>query len=288
MTAGIEPYFDDDSLTLLVGDARTVIANLTEASVDCIVTSPPYFGLRDYCGNTNQIGMEDSPQEYISQLVAVFREAKRVLADDGTLWLNLGDCYYSGRGTPGSPDDKNPARRGWVRPLDRGGADWAKPKDLLGIPWQVAFALQNDGWYLRNAIVWHKPNAMPESIQDRFSTRHESVFLLTKSRRYWFDLDAVREPHSDATIAAAQRQRRPYTAPGQKVNTKSNPLNAKGANPGDVWSISTRPLAEAHFATFPVEIPRRCIAAGCKPGGVVLDPFSGAGPRRRERAVRGR
>ncbi|MGB3443860.1 MAG: site-specific DNA-methyltransferase [Actinophytocola sp.] len=274
-----DPYYSDDTLSLLLGDARNVLATMDMGSVNCVVTSPPYFGLRDYEGHGDQIGSESSPARYVAALAEVFAGARRVLADDGTLWLNLGDCYYSGRGNPGpnSADEKQPARRGWTRPLDRSGQDWAKPKDLLGIPWRVAFALQDAGWYLRNAIVWHKPNAMPESVRDRLAGRHEMLFLLTKSRRYWFDLDAIREPHAESTIAAAHRARRPYEAPGQRPNTKSRPLGDKGANPGDVWSINTRPLTEAHFATFPVELPRPCIAAGCRPGGTVLDPFSGAG-----------
>lgn len=281
MARAPDPFYSDpdNTLTLYLGDASAVLSGMESDSVNCIVTSPPYFGLRDYCGNDQQIGMEDSPAEYVSRLVEVFRHARRVLAEDGTLWLNLGDSYYSGRGNPGpnSADKKQVARRGWVRPVDRPGQDWAKPKDLLGIPWRTAIGLQDDGWYLRNSIVWHKPNAMPESIQDRLAGRHENLFLLTKSRRYWFDLDAIREPHADSTIAAAHRARKPYQAPGQRPNTKSRPLGEKGKNPGDVWSINTRPFVEAHFATFPVELPRRCILAGCKPNGVVLDPFSGAG-----------
>lgn len=276
-------YYSDDTLTLLVGDAAETLRTLPEGSVDCVVTSPPYYGLRDYLGNPGQIGLEDTPAEYVARLVDVFRGVWRVLADDGTVWLNLGDSYSTGSG-----GQSNLAALG--RRLGTGGghsADAAKqrraatrsvpPKSLLGIPWRTALALQDTGWTLRNAIVWHKPNAMPESVTDRLSTRHELLFLLTKSRRYWFDLDAIREPHAESTIAAAHRARKPYEAPGQRPNTKSRPAGEKGANPGDVWSINTRPLTDAHFAAYPVELPRRCIAAGCKPGGVVLDPFSGAG-----------
>lgn len=274
-----EPWFSDETLTLHEGHAARVLATMDASSVDCVVTSPPYFGLRDYGGQTEQIGLEASPAEYVSALVEVFAEVRRVLAEDGTLWLNLGDSYYSGRGNPGpnSADGKQPARRGWVRSVDRPGQDWAKPKDLLGMPWRVAFALQAAGWYLRNAVVWSKPNAMPESVGDRLSSRHELVFLLTRSRRYWFDLDAIRVPHLESTAAASLRVRKPYQAPGQKANSKSKPMASGGANPGDVWEIATRPFPEAHFATFPVDLPRRCILAGCKPGGTVLDPFAGAG-----------
>jgi DNA modification methylase len=288
-----EPYYQDDTLTLLLGDAAGQLGTLDAGSVACVVTSPPYFGLRDYEGNPDQIGSEASPAEYVAALADVFIEVHRALADDGTLWLNIGDCYYSGRGNPGpnAADEKQPARRGWTRVLDRGGADWAKPKDLLGIPWRVAFALQDAGWYLRNAIAWHKPNAMPEPVQDRLSSRHELLFLLTKSRRYWFDLDAIREPlaHPEALdrgivfggtnagegkVGSSARRGGAHRSVYGARATDDTP---KGRNPGDVWSINTRPLTDAHFATFPVELPRRCIAAGCKPGGTVLDPFSGAG-----------
>ena len=273
-----EPYYQDDTATLYLGDALAVGRQLESGSVDCIVTSPPYFGLRDY-GEPGQYGLESSPAEYVETMRALFAELRRVLADDGTLWLNLGDSYYSGRGNPGpnSADGKQPARRGFTRVLAKGGADWAKPKDLLGIPWRVALALQDDGWTLRNAIVWHKPNAMPESVSDRLSTRYEPVFLLSKSRTYWFDLDAIREPHAESTIAAASRARKPYEAPGQRPNAKTRGMADAGANPGDVWSINTRPFPGAHFATMPVALAERCIQAGCKPGGTVLDPFSGSG-----------
>lgn len=303
------PYYSDDTLTLLIGDAREVLSTMDDGSVNCVVTSPPYYGLRDYQGNPDQIGLEETPDAYVARLVDVFAAVHRVLADDGTLWLNLGDSYYSGRGNPGpnSADQKQAARRGWVRPVDRPGQDWAKPKDLLGMPWRVAFALQDDGWYLRNSIVWHKPNAMPESVRDRLSTRHELLFLFSKSRRYWFDLDAIREPlaHPEALsqgivfggtnaglgkVGASARRggghRFVYggdVPPGQRRPKNGGPgdhhkaANERGRNPGDVWSIPTTPLPEAHFAAFPVELPRRCIAAGCKPDGIVLDPFSGAG-----------
>lgn len=272
----VTPYYTDEHVTLYHGDAAAVLAKLAPESVDCIVTSPPYFGLRDY-GVDGQIGAEPSPAEFVAAMVTVFRAARRVLADDGTLWVNLGDTYYSGRGASHGVDPKNPARRFGARSVDKGGADWAKPKDLLGIPWRVAFALQDDGWTLRNEIIWHKPNAMPESVIDRLSGRHEHLFLFTKSRRYHFDVDAIREPHAESTVAAATRKRIPYTAPGQRTNLKTRGMHELGANPGDVWSINTRPFPGAHFAVFPPELPQRCILAGCKPGGTVLDPFSGSG-----------
>ena len=188
-------YYNDDTVTLHEGNCMTVLPTLPTGSVDCIVTSPPYFGLRDY-GHPDQHGLEESPAQYVETMRSVFAECRRVLADDGTLWLNLGDSYHSGRGNPGpnAADTKQPARRGWVRPVDRPGQAWAAPKNLLGIPWRVAFALQDDGWILRNAIVWHKLNRMPESVRDRLATAHEYVFLFSESRRYFFNLDAIREP----------------------------------------------------------------------------------------------
>jgi DNA modification methylase len=271
-----EPYYRDDQVTLLHGPDVDMIRTLPDVSVDCCVTSPPYFGLRDY-GVKGQRGLESSPAEYVAGMVEVFREVRRVLADDGTCWVNIGDSYYSGKGSPTQPDLKNEARRPEARILDRPGADWAKPKDLLGIPWMVALALQADGWYLRNAIVWHKPNAMPESVTDRLSGRYELVFLFSKARRYWFDLDAVREPHAESTVAAATRARIPYAAPGQRPNTKTRGMAEGGANPGDVWSINTQPFSEAHFAVMPLALASRCVQAGCRPGGTVLDPYSGSG-----------
>lgn len=300
----ITPYYQDDSVTLHHGDALDVARALPAGGVDCIVTSPPYFGLRDY-GEPGQYGLEASPIEYAETMRALFSELRRVLADDGTLWLNLGDSYYSGRGNPGpnADDRKNVARRGWIRPVDRPGQGWAKPKDLLGIPWRVAFALQDDGWYLRNDNIWSKPNTMPESVNDRLSSKHEYVFMLTKSRRYFFDLDAIREPvictreaalswaRDEQGVPGQRPQHRPgragrpgATPPGAQPQTNFGPTGKRhgkfhpaGKNPGDVWEIATQPFPGAHFATMPPALAQRCIAAGCKPGGTVLDPFSGSG-----------
>lgn len=283
------PYYQDDSVTLYHGKALEVARTMPDGSVDCIVTSPPYFGLRDY-GVDGQYGLEDSPAEYVEAMRTLFSELRRVLVDDGTLWLNLGDSYYSGRGNPGpnSGDEKQTARRGWARAVDRPGQSWAKPKDLLGIPWSVAFALRDDGWFLRNANVWNKPNAMPESVNDRLASRYEHVFMLSKSRRYWFDLDPIREPH----LEVSQKRTAPHrAAPGKSARLGlgypdgvkpqtarlDQSLHPKGRNPGDVWSIPTVPFAESHFAVYPPAIPARCIQAGCKPGGTVLDPCSGSG-----------
>lgn len=273
------PYYADDQVTLHHGDALEVLRTLPAGSVDCCVTSPPYYGLRDY-GEPGQYGLEASPAAYVETMRAVFAEVRRVLAADGTLWLNLGDSYYSGKGSPTQPDAKNEARRPPARILDRPGADWARPKSLLGMPWRVAFALQDEGWILRNAVVWDKPNAMPESVTDRLSTTYELVFLLARSPRYWFDLDGIREPHPPQALASADRRSRSrvaYHAPGQSPHSSVRPNHEAGANPGDVWTIPTQPFAGAHFAVFAPQLVTRCIVAGCKPGGTVLDPFCGSG-----------
>jgi site-specific DNA-methyltransferase (cytosine-N4-specific) len=288
-----EPYWSDGQVSLLLGDALEVLRQMPATAVDCCVTSPPYYGLRDY-GTEGQIGQEDSPGAYVERLREVFAEVYRILADDGTLWLNIGDSYYSGRGNPGpnAADPKQPARRGWVRPVDRPGQDWAKPKNLLGIPWRVALALQADGWTWRNVIPWHKPNAMPTNVDDRLSNKWEPLLLLTKSRRYHFDLDPIREPHLPQSVARASRNR--FT-PDRSQNGIGSPntqnpkqsCHPAGANPGDFWEIAhdpfdewweimTVPYPEAHFATFPVQLPVRCIRT-TRPGATVLDPFSGAG-----------
>lgn len=281
----MKPYYQDESVRLFHGDSLAVLRELPDQSVDCCVTSPPYFGLRDY-GSEGQYGLEASPAEYVETMRALFAEVRRVLADDGTLWLNLGDTYYSGKGAAVGPDKKQPARRGYVRPVDKSGADWAKPKSLLGIPWRVAFALQDDGWILRNEIIWSKPNAMPESVTDRLSSRHEHLFMLTKSRRYWFDLDPIREEQSPVSIARATRADMRgkegwadayHGNPPTGLARQSERDTSIGRNPGDVWSIATQPFPGAHFAVMPPELARRAVVAGCKPGGTVLDPFSGSG-----------
>jgi site-specific DNA-methyltransferase (adenine-specific) len=214
-------------------------------SVRCVVTSPPYWGLRDY-GIDEQIGLEDTLSQFIYRLVGIFSEIKRVLTTDGTLWLNIGDGYTSGNRGWRAPDKKNPARAMDIRPDTPEGL---KPKDLIGVPWRLAFALQEDGWYLRSDVVWHKPNAMPESVKDRPARSHEYLFMLSKSERYFYDWQAVRE----STDCGGLRNRR------------------------SVWSVNTKPFAGAHFATFPPDLIRPCILASTEPGDYVLDPFFGSG-----------
>ncbi len=295
-----DPFWHDAASALYVGDARDVLASMPDGSADCIVTSPPYWGKRDY-GVAGQYGHEPDPAAYVATLRATFAEARRVLADDGTCWLNLGDSYSVGGG---AATGMHVYLRGHLTAHKVAGM---RAKNLLGMPWRVAFALQDDGWILRNAIVWHKPNAMPESVRDRLNCRYELIFLLVKQPAYWFDLDPIRIPHSTETQRAllagpsARGSRRPPGRPergtrppkygpyarqltagrrrygnlsGSDSHRRAHPL---GRNPGDVWALPTRPYNGPHFAAYPIDLPLRCIAAGCKPGGTVLDPFTGTG-----------
>lgn len=271
-------YYQDDTITLHHGDSLEVARRLEPGSVDCIVTSPPYFGLRDY-GNDGQYGLEESPAAYVETMRALFSELRRVLAEDGTLWLNIGDSYSSGTRKSYDTEGGKTRARGHSSQRPTSGLPG---KNLLGIPWRVAFALQDDGWILRNAIVWNKPNAMPESVTDRLSTRYEPMFLFTKSQRYHFDLDQIREAQADVSVARAGRNRFTADQSQQGVGSPntfdpSSSIHPAGKNPGDVWNINTQPFPGAHFAVFPQELARRCIVAGCKPGGTVMDPFSGSG-----------
>jgi site-specific DNA-methyltransferase (cytosine-N4-specific) len=273
----MNPYYTDDQITLYHGDALDVASQLPTGSADCIVTSPPYYGLRDY-GTAGQYGLEASPAEYVERLRVLFGELRRVLADDGTLWLNLGDSY-SGNASPGGETSRtctSPPNANRPITITKPG----KSKNLLGIPWRVAFALQDDSWILRNAIIWNKPNAMPESVTDRLSGKYEHVFLFVKQKRYWFDLDPIREPRlgqQGGTKSAIRpgmplRQYNGITAAG---NLRE--VNDTARNPGDVWTIPTQPFPCAHFACYPIQLPQRAIQAGCKPGGTVCDPFHGSG-----------
>lgn len=310
-----------------------MLRSLSDATVRCCVTSPPYWGLRDY-GESGQIGLEATPDLYVARLVEVFREVRRVLTEDGTLWLNLGDSYAAARGgtTPpaqtvaggvngkGDTDAQRGMKQGY-NPSRDAGAYGLKHKDLVGIPWMVAFALRADGWYLRRDIIWAKPNPMPESVRDRPTSSHEYLFLLTKNERYYYNADAIRTPMSEASVrqldtadtrlgaapsngdykagegrVASRGQhadhlvmrpkksdkRRGHSRRHDGFNDRWNAMSkeeqqAGGANARSVWTIATQPYKWAHFATFPEELPRRCIKAGSAPGDTILDPFGGSG-----------
>ena len=245
------------------------------------VTSPPYYGLRDY-GHPGQLGLEKSPDEYVAGMVEVFRCVRDVLRDDGTLWLNLGDSYAGHHGYR-APDKKNPARAMDVRPDTPEGL---KPKDLIGIPWRVAFALQADGWYLRQDIIWHKPNPMPESVTDRCTKAHEYIFMLSKQQRYYYDSDAVKEPAVSTDIrkftdngADKQRchSRRHAGFNGRYADKIAEQEVPETRNRRSVWTVATRPYKGAHFATFPETLIEPCVLAGSRPADIVLDPFMGSG-----------
>lgn len=237
-------------------DALTTLRHLPSGLCQVAITSPPYWGLRDYAV-TNQIGSEDDVDDYVAGLVEVFEELKRVLANDGTFWLNIGDSYTSGGRTWRDTDKKLPARAMGYRPPTPIGL---KPKDLVGVPWRLAFALQGGGWYLRSEIIWEKPNALPESVKDRPTRSHEHIFLLSKSEQYYFDWEAIQEKG----------------------------LNGKARNKRSVWSVNTEALKEAHFATFPPALIEPCVLAGSRPGDIVLDPFIGSGTTGLVAAGRGR
>lgn len=274
------PYYTDATITLHHGDSLAVLRTLPDQSVDCCVTSPPYFGLRDY-GVEGQYGLEASPAEYVETMRALFAEVRRVLTDDGTLWLNIGDSYSSAAG--GAPQSGNVETNGGERFRRPRAQDFVPPKNLLGIPWRTAFALQDNGWILRNDVIWAKTNGMPTSVSDRFATKHEHIFLFSKSPRYWFDVDAVRVPHAPSSLARFAVGFNPQTHPsalrvgGGRDGIPVGHVPKHGANPGDVWVVNAQPFTEAHFAVMPPELAERAILAGCKPGGTVLDPFSGSG-----------
>lgn len=266
-------------LVIWEGDVREALRQMPDSTVQCVVTSPPYFGLRDY-GVAGQIGLESTVEEYVQTLVEVFREVRRVLRKDGTLWLNLGDSY---NGSGGAGGDYGPGglREGQPRYPGR-RLNSLKPKDLIGIPWRVAFALQADGWYLRSDIIWAKPNPMPESVTDRPTKSHEYVFLFSRSPHYYYDADAIREPaHSERSgnarrVLAAERGR-PAGAGGQRGVSFPWENTGQGRNRRSVWTIATQPFPDAHFATFPEELPRLCILAGTSP---MACPHCGAPWRR--------
>ncbi len=300
-------------------DAMTLLKALPDGCVNTIISSPPYFGLRSYVDadsplKSMEIGLEDTPQAFVQRLVDVFHEARRVLRDDGTLWLNLGDSYNSGAqfnngrsttalATQGKIYRESVVDQKW--PGHRALIPGLKAKDLIGIPWMVAFALRADGWYLRSDIIWAKKNSMPESVTDRPTKAHEYIFLLAKSERYFYDADAIKDPASESSMARLERavsdqHKNINGAPGQIPHTLSQPrpnLKQDGtgnrrytgfnerydsapknmANKRTVWNVATQSFPDAHFATFPPKLIEPCILAGCPKGGLVLDPFSGAG-----------
>jgi DNA modification methylase len=277
------------SVLVITGDCREVLRTLPESSVHCVVTSPPYFGLRDY-GVEGQIGLEQTPDEYVAKLVDVFREVRRVLRDDGTLWLNLGDSYAGGNSTgkwrEGSARADGKVRGdGATSRRNRNGigaVSGCKPKDLIGIPWRVAFALQADGWYLRQDIIWNKPNPMPESVRDRCTKAHEYIFLLSKSERYYFDSEAVKEEALHPTVRHKSTRKTKAQEAAFLGNAPTNLGRCGTAEDGmrnrrSVWTVATEPFKGAHFAVFPPSLIEPCILAGCPKGGTVLDPFGGSG-----------
>lgn len=267
------------------GDAVEELRRMDEESIDCCITSPPYYGLRDY-GVDGQIGLEATPQEYIKKLVGVFREVRYVLKKRGTLWVNIGDSYSSQGGkqvaqtkwlVEGASDGQNGGK-------SRVAANGLKPKDLIGIPWMLAFALRDDGWYLRQDIIWHKPNPMPESVKDRCTKAHEYVFMLSKSQQYFYDSDAVSEPatYAGRVITLGEKSLSKGQANGAKVVASGNGcassvLVKDTRNLRSVWILKTQPSQETHFATFPLTLPVTCMLAGCPERGTVLDPFAGTG-----------
>lgn len=265
---------------ILHGDSLTVLRTLPDGFVNTCVTSPPYWGLRDY-GVEGQLGAESTPDEYVARMVEVFREVRRVLRDDGTLWLNLGDSYatktYARDKTFGNPEfnDNRPSRE-YTKIPSRDIPIGLKQKDLVGIPWRVAFALQADGWYLRSDIIWHKPNAMPESVRDRPTKAHEYIFLLTKSERYYYDHESIKE-NAVSTHPSGNGFKRPQRLSygGRGNEEQWEPTEKR--NRRTVWTVPTRPFKGAHFAVFPPDLIEPCVLAGAPESGIVLDPFFGAG-----------
>jgi DNA modification methylase len=283
----VTEHYRDEQVTLLLGDTLETLRTLPAASVDCIVTSPPYYGLRDY-GTAGQYGLEATPATYVETMRGVFAEARRVLADDGTLWLNLGDSYAYPPGSAGRQGSTGQRADREFTAESRPGTRSVPPKNLLGMPWRVALALQDDGWILRSEIIWAKRNLMPEAVKDRPTRAHEQVFLFAKQPRYFYDADAIRENSDPDQESHNQRYARQYeahteraAATGQPGNVNSVGIHSRpgkgGRNARTVWTISQTPNPQAHFATFPIELPLRCVKAGCRPGGTVLDPFSGSG-----------
>ena len=264
--------------TILFGDCRETLKEFDEKARMC-VTSPPYYGLRDYGGEQNQIGQEQTPEEYIDEMVKVFRLVRDCLTDDGTLWLNIGDSYYNYRSDGNYPKQTVSKTRQDLptkTPVRGNKLEGLKSKDLIGIPWMLAFALRSDGWYLRQDIIWHKPNPMPESVRDRCTKSHEYIFLFSKNKKYYYDNEAIKEPAKD--WGTRDRTNGKYHNEGTGLQphsglTKSYPTKNKRS----VWSVTKKPYKGAHFATFPPELIEPCVKAGSQEGDIILDPFMGSG-----------
>lgn len=291
MNRGLKVITHKDNWGVIVeGDVRQTLKDMKGLNARTCITSPPYYGLRDY-GHEGQIGLEQTPAAYIEQMVQVFRLVKDCLSDDGTLWLNIGDSYASYRDGKATPDTSRGESLGTLVPKglanNRKSASFSgsgiKHKDLIGIPWMLAFALRADGWYLRQDIIWHKPNPMPESVRDRCTKSHEYVFLLSKSEKYFFDAEAIKEPsiYFDKDKRAGKGNIR-YEGKRTEGEPKANgqqsfvTINEK-RNRRSVWSVATKPYKGAHFATFPPALIEPCVLAGSEPNDIVLDPFGGSG-----------
>ena len=265
------------NIDIYIGNCLETLQKMDDQSVNTCITSPPYWGLRDYNGEEEQLGLEDTPELFVNNLVKVFREVKRVLRDDGTVWLNLGDSYSSGgRTTTTNQTLRGDKDYGVTRPKPSEGI---KPKDLIGIPWRVALALQADGWYLRQDIIWHKPNPMPESVRDRCTKAHEYIFLLSKSPKYYFDNESIKEDAKTAPVSRdkmGEGYQADYTK-GKRFSDGERVWGSIKKNKRSVWTVTTKPFKGAHFATFPMDLIEPCVLAGCPEGGTVLDPFGGSG-----------
>ena len=265
---------------ILFGDCRETLKQFPRGSAQMCVTSPPYYGLRDYGGEDDQIGMEQSPEDYVKEMVQVFREVRDVLADDGVLWLNIGDSYYNYRSDGNYPKQSVSKTRQDLplsTPVRGNKLKGYKQKDLIGIPWMLAFALRADGWYLRQDIIWHKPNPMPESVKDRCTKSHEYIFLLSKNQNYYYDNEAIKEPVKQ-DWGTRDRTKGKNHNPGTGLQPHSGLTKSyERKNKRSVWTVNKKPYKGAHFATYPEELIEPCILAGSRPGDTVLDPFMGSG-----------
>ena len=267
--------------TILFGDCRRTLCAFLPKSARMCVTSPPYYGLRDYGGEQYQLGQEQTPEKFIENLVNVFKEVKNVLTDDGTLWVNLGDSYYNYRPGKGQTYPKQSVSK-TNQDLPESSAkrgtklEGLKEKDLIGIPWMFAFAMRADGWYLRQDIIWHKPNPMPESVKDRCTKAHEYIFLFSKQKNYYYDNEAIKEPAKD--WGTRDRTQGKYHNPGTGLSPHTGLTKSyEKRNKRSVWSVTKKPYKGAHFATYPAELIEPCILAGSEQGDIVLDPFMGSG-----------